>query len=165
MQRAIGVGITERSAEDASRRCLAVIPERQRRQQVRTWGAHIRPQAQTGWWNPRDMSGHGRLGLAAGVVSSDRVRQRRSRLALGGAVAIADGRAIRRGRAGRFGGSARTSAGIGALLGPPLAGFLVDATRSYQVAILTAVGLALVTWLIAALVPARRVTSDARVRG
>jgi MFS family permease len=65
-----------------------------------------------------------------------------------------------------LGGSALyTSAGIGALLGPPLAGFLVDATPSYQVAILTAVGLALVAWLIAALVPARRVTSDARVRG
>ena len=61
-------------------------------------------------------------------------------------------------------GALYTSAGIGALLGPPLAGFLVDATRSYQVAILTAVGLALVAWFIAA-VPARGVTSDARVRG
>jgi MFS family permease len=62
-------------------------------------------------------------------------------------------------------GALYTSAGIGALLGPPFAGFLVDATRSYRVAILTAVGLALLASLVAARVPAGRVTSDATTRG
>lgn len=54
-----------------------------------------------------------------------------------------------------------TSAGVGALLGPPFAGFLVDATNSYRPAILTALGLAVAAAFAIALLPIRRVTSDA----
>lgn len=54
-----------------------------------------------------------------------------------------------------------TSAGVGALLGPPFAGFLVDATNSYRPAILTALGLAVAAAFAIARLPIRRVTSDA----
>jgi MFS family permease len=54
-------------------------------------------------------------------------------------------------------GALYTSAGIGALLGPPFAGFVVDATGDYRPAILTAVGLAAVSVVLAAKVPAGRV--------
>jgi MFS family permease len=58
----------------------------------------------------------------------------------------------------RLGGSVGalyTSAGIGALLGPPFAGFLVDMTGGYRPAIVSAVALAAASVLLAALVPAR----------
>ena len=57
-----------------------------------------------------------------------------------------------------------TSAGVGALFGPPFAGFLVDATNSYRPAILTALGLAVAAGFAIARLPIRRVTSDAEVR-
>jgi len=53
-------------------------------------------------------------------------------------------------------GALYTSAGVGALLGPPFAGFVVDATGGYRPAILTAVGLAAVAVVLVAMVPARR---------
>ena len=58
-------------------------------------------------------------------------------------------------------GALYTSAGVGALLGPPVAGFLVDATGSYRPAILTAIGLALGAAVLLARLTVRRVTSDA----
>ena len=58
-------------------------------------------------------------------------------------------------------GALYTAAGIGALLGPPFAGFLVDATNSYRPAILTALCLAIAAGLLIAPLPVRRVTSDA----
>ncbi len=67
-------------------------------------------------------------------------------------------------------GALYTSAGIGALLGPPFAGFVVDATGGYRPAMLTAVGLAVAAVLLISRLPARpsppprppaRVTSDA----
>jgi len=58
-------------------------------------------------------------------------------------------------------GALYTSAGVGALLGPPFAGFLVDATGSYRPAILTAIGLALGAAVLLARLTVRRVTSDA----
>lgn len=61
-------------------------------------------------------------------------------------------------------GALYTSAGIGALLGPPFAGFLVDATNSYRPAILTALGLAIAAGVLIARLPVRRVTSDAEAR-
>ncbi|HKA11205.1 MAG TPA: MFS transporter [Candidatus Dormibacteraeota bacterium] len=54
-----------------------------------------------------------------------------------------------------------TSAGVGALFGPPFAGFLVDATNSYRPAILTALSLAAAAGLAIARLPVCRVTSDA----
>jgi len=54
-----------------------------------------------------------------------------------------------------------TAAGVGALLGPPFAGFLVDATNSYRPAILTAIGLAVAAAVAIVRLPVRRVTSDA----
>ena len=61
-------------------------------------------------------------------------------------------------------GALYTSAGVGALLGPPFAGFVVDLTGGYRPAIVTAVGLAGAAMLLAVLVPSARVTSDARAR-
>jgi len=58
-------------------------------------------------------------------------------------------------------GALYTSAGVGALLGPPVAGFLVDATGSYRPAILTAIGLALGAAVLLAPLTVRRVTSGA----
>lgn len=58
-------------------------------------------------------------------------------------------------------GTLYTSAGIGALFGPPFAGFLVDATNSYRPAILTALGLAVAAGLLIAPLPVGHVTSDA----
>jgi MFS family permease len=60
--------------------------------------------------------------------------------------------------AGGLGGSVGalyTSAGVGALLGPPFAGFVVDVTGGYRPAILTAIGLAAASMLLAALLPRR----------
>jgi MFS family permease len=53
-------------------------------------------------------------------------------------------------------GALYTSAGIGALLGPPFAGFVVDATGGYRPAILAAVGLAAASLALAMLVPLPR---------
>ena len=53
-------------------------------------------------------------------------------------------------------GALYTSAGVGALVGPPLAGFLVDFTSSYRLAIGSAVALALLSCLLAMSLPARR---------
>jgi len=53
-------------------------------------------------------------------------------------------------------GALYTSAGIGALLGPPFAGFIVDATGGYLPAIVTAIVLAAVSVVLAALLPGRR---------
>lgn len=58
-------------------------------------------------------------------------------------------------------GALYTSAGIGALLGPPLAGFIVDATGSYRPAIVTAIVMAVVSCVLVTRLPVRRVTSDA----
>jgi MFS family permease len=58
-------------------------------------------------------------------------------------------------------GALYTSAGVGALLGPPFAGFLVDATGSYRPAILTAIGLAVGAAVLLAPLTVRRVTSGA----
>jgi MFS family permease len=52
-------------------------------------------------------------------------------------------------------GALYTSAGVGALLGPPFAGFVVDVTGGYRPAIVAAVGLAAASMLLAALMPAR----------
>jgi MFS family permease len=52
-------------------------------------------------------------------------------------------------------GTLYTSAGIGALLGPPFAGFLVDVTGGYRPAIATAIVLAAASVLLAALLPTR----------
>src|SRR5439155_3482964 len=41
-----------------------------------------------------------------------------------------------------------TGAGVGALVGPPMAGFLIDATGSYRGAIAAAMGLAVAGWLV-----------------
>jgi MFS family permease len=60
--------------------------------------------------------------------------------------------------AGGLGGSVGalyTSAGVGALLGPPFAGFVVDVTGGYRPAIVTAIGLAAASMLLAALLPRR----------
>jgi MFS family permease len=51
-------------------------------------------------------------------------------------------------------GALSTSAGVGALVGPPLAGFLVDATGGYRLAILAAVALAIAAGLLVAPLPA-----------
>ena len=48
-------------------------------------------------------------------------------------------------------GALYTSAGIGALLGPPFAGFVVDVTGGYRPAILVAIGLAAGSMVLAAL--------------
>jgi MFS family permease len=53
-------------------------------------------------------------------------------------------------------GALFTSAAIGALLGPPFAGFVVDATGGYRPAIATAIGLAAGAVLLASLLPASR---------
>ena len=50
-----------------------------------------------------------------------------------------------------------TSAGVGALLGPPFAGFLVDATGTYRPAILAAIALAGAAVVTSARLPVRRV--------
>lgn len=50
-----------------------------------------------------------------------------------------------------------TSAGIGALLGPPFAGFLVDATGTYRPAIVAAIALAGAAVVASAPLPVRRV--------
>jgi MFS family permease len=52
-------------------------------------------------------------------------------------------------------GALYTSAGIGALLGPPFAGFVVDLTGAYRPAIAVAIGMAAASMLLAALLPAR----------
>ena len=52
-------------------------------------------------------------------------------------------------------GALYTSAGIGALFGPPFAGFLVDATGGYRPAIVAAIALAAASVLLVALLPAR----------
>ena len=52
-------------------------------------------------------------------------------------------------------GALYTSAGIGALLGPPFAGFIVDATGGYRPAIVAAIGLAAASVVLAALLPRR----------
>lgn len=52
-------------------------------------------------------------------------------------------------------GALYTSAGIGALLGPPFAGFIVDATGGYRPAIVSAIALAAASLLLAGLLPAR----------
>jgi len=51
-------------------------------------------------------------------------------------------------------GTLYTSAGIGALLGPPFAGFVVDVTGGYRPAIASAIVLAAASVLLAALLPA-----------
>jgi MFS family permease len=57
-------------------------------------------------------------------------------------------------------GALYTGAGVGALLGPPFAGFLVDVSHSYQLAIAGALALALLACLLSAFLPvARRVES------
>jgi MFS family permease len=53
-------------------------------------------------------------------------------------------------------GALYTSAGIGALLGPPFAGFLVDVTGDYRPAIAAAIGLSAASLLLVALLPTRR---------
>jgi MFS family permease len=53
-------------------------------------------------------------------------------------------------------GALYTSAAVGALLGPPFAGFVVDATGGYRPAIATAIGLAGAAVLLAARLPSRR---------
>jgi MFS family permease len=53
-------------------------------------------------------------------------------------------------------GALYTSAGLGALLGPPFAGFVVDATGGYRPAIVTAIALAGAAALLAVRLPARR---------
>jgi len=53
-------------------------------------------------------------------------------------------------------GALYTAAGVGALLGPPFAGFVVDATGAYQPAIVTAIGLAAASVLLAGMLPGRR---------
>lgn len=52
-------------------------------------------------------------------------------------------------------GALYTSAAVGALLGPPFAGLVVDATGGYRLAIATAIGLAAAAVLLASLLPAR----------
>jgi MFS family permease len=52
-------------------------------------------------------------------------------------------------------GALYTSAGIGALLGPPFAGFVVDVTGGYRPAIMTAIALAAASVLLAVLLPGR----------
>ena len=53
-------------------------------------------------------------------------------------------------------GALYTGAGVGALLGPPLAGFVVDLTRSYRLAIGAALALALLAGLLSVSLPVRR---------
>ena len=52
-------------------------------------------------------------------------------------------------------GALYTSAGIGALLGPPFAGFIVDATGGYRPAIVSAIVLAAASLALAGVLPAR----------
>jgi MFS family permease len=52
-------------------------------------------------------------------------------------------------------GALYTSAGIGALLGPPFAGFVVDVTGDYRPAIISAIALAAVSVVLAGLLPPR----------
>jgi len=52
-------------------------------------------------------------------------------------------------------GALYTSAGIGALLGPPFAGFVVDVTGGYVPAIASAIGLAAAALVLAWLLPVR----------
>jgi MFS family permease len=63
-------------------------------------------------------------------------------------------------RLGGTAGALFTSAGIGALLGPPLAGLLVDRTGSYTAAIAAALGLGLVSIPPILWLPLRRVQSS-----
>jgi MFS family permease len=51
-------------------------------------------------------------------------------------------------------GALYTSAGVGALLGPPIAGFIVDATGDYRPAIVTALALSAVSLLLVVRLPA-----------
>jgi MFS family permease len=53
-------------------------------------------------------------------------------------------------------GALYTSAGIGALLGPPFAGFLVDVTGDYRPAVVAAILLAAASMLLVAVLPSRR---------
>jgi MFS family permease len=52
-------------------------------------------------------------------------------------------------------GALYTSAGIGALFGPPFAGFVVDVTGGYRPAIAVAIGLSAASMVLATLLPAR----------
>lgn len=63
-------------------------------------------------------------------------------------------------RLGGTAGALFTSAGVGALLGPPLAGLLVDRTGSYTVAIAAALGLGLISIPPILWLPVRRVSSS-----
>lgn len=53
-------------------------------------------------------------------------------------------------------GALYTAAAVGALLGPPFAGFVVDATGGYRPAIVTTIALSGAAVLVAALLPGRR---------
>ncbi len=61
-------------------------------------------------------------------------------------------------------GALYTSAGVGALLGPPFAGFVVDRTGSYQPAIVLGLILAIVAAGLVAYLPVRRRVHSSEVR-